>query len=197
MSHYYFYKKITTPPIQTNVQMHSLTDVMGTAFSCNEVLSTIPSHPKIVPKMKKMPKKRREKNANTIAWPSTLQPPSVVNSNKQHSCKDGNDYENGIKEGKWSCTLIDGLTHSGHEQVHQKVKPVPSAHTQYKAQMNTLLLYLCIIDSVPISALAYNTRFLRNSQTKYHWHFAIRQRDSTWHIWLSLPHPSKVVCSSS
>ena len=197
-SHYYFYKKITTPPVQTNVQMHSLMDAMGTAFSCNEVLSTIPSHPKIVPKMKEMPKKRREKNANAIAWPSTLQPPSVVNSNKQRSRKDGDDYENGIKEGKWSCTLVNvGLTRSDHEQVHQKVKPIPSARTRYNAQTNTLLLYLCVINSVPISALAYNTCFLRNSQTKYHWHFAIRQCDSTWHIWLSLPHPSEVVCSSS
>ena len=107
MSHYYFYKKITTPPIQTNVQMHSLTDAMGTAFSCNEVLSTIPLHPKIVPKMKKMLKKGTEKNINAIAWPSMLQPPSVVNPNRQCLCKDGDNYGNGRKEGKQSQTLID------------------------------------------------------------------------------------------
>lgn len=166
-SQYRFYKKITARPVQSDVQVHdSLEHAMRAAFSNNEDLGTMSSHPKVVSKKKK-PKERKEENVNAVAGPSTLQPPSTVNTNKKRSRKDDHDCENGRKGKKRSRTLVD-LTLSGDEQAHAKIKSAPSARTRYKAETDTLLLYLGVIHSVPISVLAYNTRFLRNSQPKNH-----------------------------
>ena len=165
-SHYRFYKKIRT--VQPDIQVHdSLEHAMQAAFSRNEDLGTIPSRPKIVAKKQKMPKQRREKNVNVIAGPSALQSPSaMVNTTKKRLRKDDNDHENGRKGKKRSRTLLDAdVSLIANEQIHQKVKPA-LARTRYKAETDTLLLYLGVIHSVPISVLAHNTRFLRNSQPK-------------------------------
>jgi hypothetical protein len=172
-SHYRSYKKIPTLSTLSAVQVHhSLQDALQGAFLHNEVVGTIPSpsYPKIVSKKKK-PKERREENINAVAGPSTRQPPSMANTNKKRGRprKDDNDCEGGRKGKKRSRTLIDvDLSLSGDEQVHRKVKPTPSARTRYDAQTDTLLLYLGVIQPVPISVLASNTRFLRNFHAKNH-----------------------------
>jgi len=169
-SHYRSYKKIPALSAPSDVQVHhSLQDALQGAFSHNEVVGTIPSpsYPKIAPKKRK-PKERRKESINVVAGPSTLQPPSTVNANKKRR-KDDNDYEGGRKGKKRSRTLLDvDLSLSGDEQIHPKVKPVPSACTQYQAETDTLLLYLGVIHPVPTPVLAYNIRFLRNFHAKNH-----------------------------
>jgi len=158
-------KKVPTPPVQVH---NSLQYALQSAYSHNEALGVLPSHPVVVSKKKK-PKERRGENVDAAAGPSTLHLPSVVTTNKKRgrSGRDDNDCEGGRKGKKRSRVEVD-LTLSGDEQVHRNVESTPSARTRYKVQTDTLLLYLGLIHPVPVPVLAHNTRFLRNHQAKNH-----------------------------
>ena len=160
-------KKVPAPPVQVH---NSLQYALQSAYSHNEALGVLPSHPVVVSKKKK-PKGRKGENANAVAGNSTLHLPSIVTANKKRGrpSKDDNDCEGGRKGKKRSRVDVD-LTLSGDEQVHRNAKSTPSAsaRTRYKAQTDTLLLYLGLIHPIPVPVLAHNTRFLRNYHAKNH-----------------------------